>query len=258
MERALSFGAVAEAYERHRPGYPAEIVTLIVAPAIGQVSRAIEIGGGTGKATRVVAAAGIEVVASEPDEAMLGVLARECAGLPVQPVCAALEDLDVRATGTFDLLYAATAWHWTDPATRWDRAAALVRPGGALAFFGGQLELADERLVEVETQVRSRFLPSSSGFPSPSQSANGLDWPSDELLADERFEDVRQQQLPRRVMLPRDDYLAHLGTRSGYLMLAEADREQVFRELGAALPETLELSADLAVHAARRTSASRA
>ena len=37
--------------------------------------------------------------------------------------------------GTFDLVYAATAWHWLDPAVRFHRAHRLLRSGGHLAFW---------------------------------------------------------------------------------------------------------------------------
>lgn len=46
----------------------------MTAAAEGRIARAIEIGAGTGKATRVFAAAGVEVVATDPDPAMLAVL----------------------------------------------------------------------------------------------------------------------------------------------------------------------------------------
>jgi len=32
---------------------------------------------------------------------------------------------------------AATAWHWLDPATRYERAWRLLRPGGHLAIWSG-------------------------------------------------------------------------------------------------------------------------
>jgi trans-aconitate methyltransferase len=35
----------------------------------------------------------------------------------------------------FDLVFAATAWHWIDPALRYQRAWQLLRPGGHLAFW---------------------------------------------------------------------------------------------------------------------------
>lgn len=243
---------MAEAYERFRPGYPAKIVALAVAPAIGRVARALEVGAGTGKATRVFAAAGIDVIASEPDEAMLGVLTRECADLPVTPMLGAFEDLDPASIGAVDLLYAAAAWHWTDPVTRWDRAADLVRSDGAVALFGGPLEIADPAVATAEERVLARFLPDGAGFPPPSPGAAGLDWPGDELLADPRFDEVRQQQVARRLILSRADYLTHLDTISTVRVLADADRTALFAELLDVLPDVVPLSADLTVHTARR------
>lgn len=49
--RALSFGVVAEAYERFRPGYPVELFDMVMAYAGHPVRTALEIGAGTGKAT---------------------------------------------------------------------------------------------------------------------------------------------------------------------------------------------------------------
>lgn len=250
-ERALSFGTAAEDYERFRPGYPEEIVPLMVAAAEGPVERAIEIGAGTGKATRVVARAGIAVTAVEPDAAMLAVLERECEGLPVTRVQATLEALDPSATA-FDLLYAAAAWHWTDPAQRWSRAAVLVRPGGAVAFFGGQIELADARTAAAEADVIGRFAPGGQHVPSPSGGRGPLAWPGDELLADPRFDDVREQRIPRRYDLPRDDYLGHLNTVSAVRVLTAAKRRELFEALADLLPEAVPVVADLTLHTARR------
>lgn len=72
--RALSFGAVAEAYERFRPGYPPALHDTVLAYAGRPVRTALEIGAGTGKATRPFARPGTAVTATEPDEAMLAEL----------------------------------------------------------------------------------------------------------------------------------------------------------------------------------------
>jgi SAM-dependent methyltransferase len=49
----------------------------------------------------------------------------------------AFEAWDAQAR-TFALVYAATAWHWIDPAIRYRKAHALLRPGGHLAFWSAQ------------------------------------------------------------------------------------------------------------------------
>ena len=129
-ERALSFGSVAAAYERFRPDYPTEVVDRVLAYAGRPVRRALEIGAGTGKATRVFADRGIAVTATDPDPAMLDELRRHVPAT-VTPVQAAFEDL--RVALPFDLVFAAASLHWTVPAQRWSRVAALLRPGGTFA-----------------------------------------------------------------------------------------------------------------------------
>ncbi|WP_328531628.1 class I SAM-dependent methyltransferase [Nocardioides sp. NBC_00368] len=256
MERARSFGAVAEDYERYRPGYPESLVALVSEVADGPVRRAIEIGAGTGKATRTFAGAGIEVVATDPDAEMLTVLRRECAGLPVTTVRAALEDLDPADHQPFDLLYAAAAWHWTAPETRWDRAAALVRDGGAVAFFGGPFELADDEVAAVEKEMIAAYAPEGRHLPPPSPPDAPMLFPGDEMLADDRLRDVRQWEVRRRFVLAREDYLRHLDTISAIRILPDAGRSALFADLAAGLPEQVEVRADLMLHTARRVSGS--
>jgi SAM-dependent methyltransferase len=63
-ERRLSFGSVADLYEAARPSYPAELVEDVVAYAgLQQTDRILEVGAGTGKATRLFAALGHAIAA---------------------------------------------------------------------------------------------------------------------------------------------------------------------------------------------------
>lgn len=251
MKRALSFGPVAEDYEAYRPGYDRSLLELIMNAADRPVQTALEIGAGTGKATRAVAGAGIAVTATEPDPAMLQVLRRECAGLPVRSLQSTFEELAVDDLGTFDLLYAAAALHWTEPEGRWDRAAALVRPGGLLAFFGGPTELADPETAKIEQEVTGPALHTSAP-PGPTEQVDGMQWPGHELAADDRFTDVVEQRLRRLLDYDRDDYIALLNTVSAFRQLAADVRETVFAELQRRMPERVTVNADLMVHTARR------
>ena len=143
--RGLLFGTAAESYERFRLGYPDEVVDRTLAYAGRPVGSAVEVGAGTGKATRAFASRGIQVVALEPDTEMYGVLERETAGMPVTPRLSSFEAYDGPPA---DLVYAAAAWHWTDPTTRWNHAADLLEPGGVLSIFGSQLRIADPDLEQ--------------------------------------------------------------------------------------------------------------
>src|SRR5258708_8057977 len=72
--RALSFGVMADAYERFRPGYPVELFDMVMTYAGRPVRPALEIGAGTGKATRLFAQRGGTVTAPEPAAAILAEL----------------------------------------------------------------------------------------------------------------------------------------------------------------------------------------
>jgi SAM-dependent methyltransferase len=250
VARALSFGAVAEAYERFRPGYPVEVFDLVTTYAGGPIRTALEIGAGTGKATRLFAQGGVAVTATEPDAAMLAEL-RKHVPANVTAVQAAFEDLPLDSS--YDLVYAAAALHWTTPEGRWDRMAALVRPGGVFASFGVPIQLADPALRETARAARAPYL-DDDGVPSPdgTPADRSMQWPGTELQQTEWFTDVRQSTIERRLTMSADDFIGHLSTVSAYVMLPSADRDQVFGRTLQALPDTVEIDAQIHLHLARR------
>src|SRR6266699_6734970 len=161
--RALSFGVMAEAYERFRPGYPVELVDVVMRYAGQPVRTALEIGAGTGKATGLFAQRGVMVTATEPDGAMLAEL-RKRVPAKVSTVQAALEDL--RPGMRYGLVYAAAALHRTNPRGRRARVAGLLEPGGVFASFGGPARLADPAAQDAVRAARAPF-PDSDEVPSP-------------------------------------------------------------------------------------------
>jgi SAM-dependent methyltransferase len=250
--RALSFGLVAEAYERFRPGYPAELFDVVMAYAGRPVRTALEVGAGTGKATRLFADRGVIVTATEPDGEMLAEL-RKHVPATVEAVQAAFEDL--RSGERYGLVYAAAALHWTNPAGRWSRTAALLEPGGVFASFGGPVQLADAAVAEAVCTARAPFL-ASDDVPSPDRTPAeaAMQWPGTELRRSEWFDDVRQAAIERRLTMTARDYVGYLSTVSAYLELPVSAQEQVYGRILQVLPETVEIDADIIVHLARRCS----
>ncbi|MFF5968641.1 class I SAM-dependent methyltransferase [Streptomyces collinus] len=248
--RALSFGGVAEAYERFRPGYPVELSEMVMAYAGRPVRTALEIGAGTGKATRLFARRGIAVTATEPDGSMLAEL-RKHVPADVTTVQAAFEDL--RPGERYGLVYAAAALHWTNPEGRWPRIAALLEPGGVFASFGGPFRLTDPAVREAVHVARAPFLESDE-IPSPDGTPpdHEMQWPGSELQRSEWFTDVQQAVLERQVTLTARDYVGQLSTISAYLVLPASVREQVLNRIRQVLPDTVEMTADITVHLARR------
>src|SRR6185369_16029825 len=126
--RRRSFDASAELYDAVRPGYPDALAEELLATA-GR--RVLEIGAGTGKATVVFARHGASIVALEPGGKLAAVLRRNVAGHDVTVEETTFEAWPIAQP--FDLVMAAQAIHWVDPAVRYHKAAEALAPGGVVA-----------------------------------------------------------------------------------------------------------------------------
>lgn len=128
--RALSFGAIADDYDRLRPRYADVTVDAIAAGA----TSAVDVGAGTGILTRQLRDRGLDVLAVEPDAAMAD-LARASG---VEAEVATFEEWDARGR-TFDLVTFGQSWHWVDADEGIPRLADLLEPGGRVALLWNRL-----------------------------------------------------------------------------------------------------------------------
>src|SRR6478672_8835018 len=104
-----SFGTAAAAYAEHRPDYAEAAVRWALERAPGR--RVLDLGAGTGKLTAALVALGAEVIAVEPDPAMLTELRRALPtvrALPGSAEAVPLPDASV------DAVLAGNALHWFD------------------------------------------------------------------------------------------------------------------------------------------------
>jgi SAM-dependent methyltransferase len=142
--RARSFGSLAEDYERYRPGYPDDAVDWLLPPGAGTVA---DLGAGTGKLTGALLARGLQVVAIEPDPAMLDVLR---AAHPAAVGRLAGADALPLPDGSVDAVVVGQAWHWFPH----ERAAAevrrVLRPGGWLGLVWNVPDARAAWQIEVE------------------------------------------------------------------------------------------------------------
>lgn len=214
------------------------------------MTSALEIGAGTGKATRAFAARGIAVTATEPDPAMAAEL-RKHVPPSVVTVQAAFEDLP--PTGVYDLVFAAASLHWTSSDQRGPRLAAMLKRNAVFASFGAPIRLADPAVEAAVDAARSKWL-ASDDVPSPDGTPvdSSMQWPGTELIKSGLFVDVVQSEIQRRVVMTARDYTGHLSTISAYLELPDTVRGKVLDQVLHALPQQVTVIADLTVHLARR------
>lgn len=149
-QRALSFGSVAEAYERARPGYPPEAVAWLAGRAPRDV---VDLGAGTGKLTRQLAAAGHRVVAIEPLAEMRAVLARTVPGVRVLEGTGEAMPLPGASA---DVVTVAQAFHWFDQAAAVVEIARVLRPGGTLGLVWNVRDEREEWVAQLSDAMVGR------------------------------------------------------------------------------------------------------
>ncbi len=126
--RALTFGQMAEEYDRWRPSYPDAAVDWLAPPAPARVA---DLGAGTGRLTSLLVSRGLTVEAVDPDPRMLAVLARnnpdarrhesDSTSIPVED-------------GSLDAVLVADAWHWFDTESTIYELRRVLKPGAWLGL----------------------------------------------------------------------------------------------------------------------------
>ena len=134
------FDEIAAEYDRRRPAYPDELIDQACqAAGIGSGDHVLEVGCGSGQLTRGLVARGLHVTALEPGKSLIALARKNLEGAgEVEFVNAQFEDASLPRE-RFQAVFSASAFHWVDPKVSWQRAAAVLVPGGTLAlvqYFG--------------------------------------------------------------------------------------------------------------------------
>jgi SAM-dependent methyltransferase len=129
------FGSDPAAYDRARPGHAERVYEVLVERCgLGPGTAVVEVGPGTGQATRRLLELGADpVVVVEPDPALAAYLSSVTDGRPEVRI-APLEEADVPAEA-FDLAVAASSFHWVEERVGLSKLLAALRPGGWVALW---------------------------------------------------------------------------------------------------------------------------
>jgi SAM-dependent methyltransferase len=133
------FQAGAAAYERGRPGYPREAIEWLVSQlSLAPGRTVLDIGAGTGKLTRELAASGARVVAIEPVPAMREQLERAVAA--ARALDGTAEALPV-GDGSVEAITVAQAFHWFDVPRALAEFHRVLRPAGRFVLIWNRRNL---------------------------------------------------------------------------------------------------------------------
>ncbi len=230
--KALSFDREAELYDRVRPRYPAVLFdNLIELTGLRPGNRVLEIGAGTGIATRVLAERGFAVTALEPGPAMAAIASHKLSSFPNSHVIVSTFEEWALPAERFDLVLAATAFHWLDRTIRYEKSAAALREGGHLAIVEySHVAGGDDTFFSTVQGCYERFVP---GTPTGLQRPVWNQQPdTSEIETSPFFDLVAVRQFKEEIPSTRAQYLDLLTTYSGSLTLRPENRNALFDCIG--------------------------
>lgn len=207
---ALSFGAVAEEYDRARPSYPREAAEWLTGTTASTV---VELGAGTGKFTDRLVELGHDVLATDPLDEMLGHLRLRHPDL--RTATASAEAIPA-ATRSVDTVVAAQAFHWFDLDKALPEIARVLKPEGRIALVWN---VRDERIPWVKKL--GRILGSETTDHDP----------TDVLVGSQLFGYVEESSYRWWQPLRRQDLRDLVTSRSQVAMMDPMARERVLRKV---------------------------
>ena len=259
LQLRTTFESAAALYQAARPDYPDELFDALVAMAsLRPDAELLEVGCATGKATLSLARRGFRITAVELGAALAGQARLNLAGLRrVTVVNADFERWEPAAPARYDLVYAATAWHWIDPDVRYAKAWQSLKPGGYLAFWEATHVVPPDgdpffrEIQDVYDEI-GEGLPGSREFSTVQTLADS----AAEIEASGLFTDVRVRRFGWEIRYTAEAYIRLLDTFSGHIAMAQWQRDRLYGEIRrrlAARPDgTLRRHWGMVLHVARR------
>lgn len=237
MELRRTFDEDEANYERARPGYADELYEAVFSYAgIGAASEALEIGIGTGQATTPFLNRGCRVTAVELGARLASFSEKKFADFRKFEVKHGdFMELPLEQE-RYDLVYAATAFHWLPPEACgkvWN----LLKYGGAVALFWNRpfVNCMDDPSNVANRKIYEKYRPGEN----PRKAPWGLEdcRPRLEELRKAGFSDVEVKLFHRIRTLSAEDYIALLNTYSDHRVLPLETRQAFERDMLDAINE---------------------
>jgi SAM-dependent methyltransferase len=247
LQRRGLFSSDVVAYDTARPGYPEPVYKLLEQVCgLGPGTEVVEIGPGTGQATGRLLDLGASVTAVELSAEFAALLEEKFAGRAFSVVVGPYEDVALRPA-SFDIVAAATSFHWVPAEAGLRRSAELLRPGGCLALWWNYFGDPDrpDPFREALTPIFEELAPSLVDvFPGAAFTAGAHPYVLDaaarltEIDATGSFGAVRSETIPWTGRHTAAEVRALFATFSPCLALPEGQRAVVLDAIAELATET--------------------
>jgi SAM-dependent methyltransferase len=213
--RRLSFGAVADMYDRARASYAVAAVDWVLPDG---ARRVLDLAAGTGKLTQVLVGHDLDIVAIDPSEPMLELLRRKLPDVDARAGSAeatGLPDADV------DAVVIGSALHWFDRPSADSEVARVLRPGGIVGVFGNRRDHSVPWVADLDALIAGR---------TELKQQNKRETRAATFDA-ELFGPVEVAEFPFRQELDADGLADLFSSRSYVIGLNDADRARLLDEI---------------------------
>jgi ubiquinone/menaquinone biosynthesis C-methylase UbiE len=233
---AEHFSSVAGAYERGRPEYaPAVVGALVAELAIPPRARVLDLGAGTGKLSRALLAAELDVLAVEPQAALRETLA---AHVGAERALDGLAEAIPLPDGSVDAVTVADAFHWFDQTAAQAEIRRVLRPGGGLAVLSTAPDWSGVSWAHELGAALQRMRPEHPNFDGPP-------W-QDAVRAASGWSAPREVRVITSHPADRERILDYLASVSWVAAMPEDQRTVALARLGA-IVDAGEMPAELPV-----------
>jgi SAM-dependent methyltransferase len=229
----LTFDEDAAAYDASRPVPPADVFDELIALAgLQRGDHVLEIGPGTGQATRPLLERGLGVRSIEIGEHLAALARQRLAGFgdQVDIVHADFERWDP-AGEHFDAVFSCNAFHWIDPEVRFAKTAALLESDGHLVVLATPWVIppgADSFWWDVQEDYRAV---GDYGFDPASAHPDRVQDLAPLVLASGYYQEPVTARRLFTVEFTADAYVLNLSTQSGTKELEPAARAELLERI---------------------------
>ena len=224
-----AFGRTAREYELGRPGWPEELLDLVVGDlGLGPDAAVLDLGAGTGKLTRALVPRFTRVVAVEPDDAMRAVLEEVVPGaesLAGHGASIPLGDDEV------DAVFSGEAFHWFAGKESVAEIERVLRQRGALVILWNIPVEYPNMGDEAEAAIEEAF--ARGGEPGLGKVLSG-DWRRP--VEEGPFEPLREAEVDRWLVSSREEWIANMLSVSSVAIQPEEDRAAFAERLRELIP----------------------
>lgn len=232
-QRKNWYSPAAEAYNKARPRYPRDLIGQVIDIAqISSNSDILEVGCGPATATVAFAPLGSQIVCLEPNADFYQLAKKNCNQYPNVE----LQNISFEEWGLepdqFDVVLAATSFHWISSDVGYLKAAKALRENGYLILLWNKELQPSYEVYQCLSKIYQAHAPCLVGrYEDRGKQEKILQGLGRMVIDSGLFRNLMSGQVESEIVYTSDEYLTLLNTYSPYLGLDPEIKEVLFKGL---------------------------